>query len=195
MIVILDTGCANLRSLFNAVKRLGKEPVVTKDLATIKSARRVFLPGVGTAGAAMNNIEARDLTATLQELTQPVMGICLGMQLLTRFSSESDVNCLGLIDTTVRELKAPRLPHMGWNQLTDIKPNPIFDGIDQNHWFYFVHSFMAPVGPYTLAQSQHGEPFSAVIAQNNVIGAQFHPERSGKSGALMLKNFLEKEPC
>ncbi|ROQ30123.1 imidazole glycerol phosphate synthase subunit HisH [Gallaecimonas pentaromativorans] len=195
MIVILDTGCANLRSLFNAVKRLGKEPVVTKDLATIKSARRVFLPGVGTAGAAMNNIEARDLTATLQELTQPVMGICLGMQLLTRYSSESDVPCLGLIDTEVRELNAPRLPHMGWNQLTDIKPNPIFDGIDQNHWFYFVHSFIAPVGPFTLAQSQHGELFSAVIAQNNVIGAQFHPERSGKSGALMLKNFLEKEPC
>lgn len=195
MIVILDTGCANLRSLFNAVKRLGKEPVVTKDLATIKSARRVFLPGVGTAGAAMSQIQARDLTATLQELTQPVMGICLGMQLLTRFSSESDVNCLGLIDAQVRELAAPRLPHMGWNQLTHIKANPIFDGIDENHWFYFVHSFIAPVGPYTLAQSQHGEAFSAVIAQDNVIGAQFHPERSGKSGALMLKNFLEKEPC
>lgn len=195
MIVILDTGCANLRSLFNAVKRLGKEPVVTKDLATIKSARRVFLPGVGTAGAAMGQIQARDLTATLQELTQPVMGICLGMQLLTRFSSESDVNCLGLIDAQVRELAAPRLPHMGWNQLTHIKANPIFDGIDENDWFYFVHSFIAPVGPYTLAQSQHGEAFSAVIAQDNVIGAQFHPERSGKSGALMLKNFLEKEPC
>ncbi|EKE69106.1 imidazole glycerol phosphate synthase subunit HisH [Gallaecimonas xiamenensis] len=195
MIVILDTGCANLRSLFNAVKRLGKEPVVTKDLATIKSARRVFLPGVGTAGAAMSQIQARDLTATLQELTQPVMGICLGMQLLTRFSSESDVNCLGLIDAQVRELAAPRLPHMGWNQLTHIKANPIFDGIDENDWFYFVHSFIAPLGPYTLAQSQHGEAFSAVIAQDNVIGAQFHPERSGKSGALMLKNFLEKEPC
>ncbi|WP_115718068.1 imidazole glycerol phosphate synthase subunit HisH [Gallaecimonas mangrovi] len=195
MIVILDTGCANLRSLFNAVKRLGKEPVVTKDLATIKAARRVFLPGVGTAGAAMNSIEARDLTATLRELTQPVMGICLGMQLLTRYSHESNVNCLGLIDAEVRELDAPRLPHMGWNQLSCIKPHPIFDGIDENDWFYFVHSFMVPVGPYTLAQSEHGEPFSAVIAHNNVIGSQFHPERSGKSGAIMLQNFLEKEPC
>ncbi|WKE64420.1 imidazole glycerol phosphate synthase subunit HisH [Gallaecimonas kandeliae] len=195
MIVILDTGCANLRSLYNAVKRLGKEPLVTKDLASIKQARRVFLPGVGTAGAAMGAIEARDLAGTLKGLTQPVMGICLGMQLLTDYSEESQVPCLGLIQARVRELQAPRLPHMGWNQLTDIKPSPLFAGLNEDDWFYFVHSFMAPVGPYTLAQSRHGEAFSAVIQERNFIGAQFHPERSGKSGALLLKNFLEKDPC
>ncbi|WP_406666853.1 imidazole glycerol phosphate synthase subunit HisH [Gallaecimonas sp. GXIMD1310] len=195
MIVIVDTGCANLRSLYNAVQRLGSTPVVSSDPATIKAARRVFLPGVGSAGAAMRQMAERELTDTLRALTQPVLGICLGMQLLARQSSESNVDCLQLIDAPVRELQAPRLPHMGWNQLAIKASSPLFNGLTDDDWFYFVHSFMVPVGAYTLAESHHGEPFSAVIQHNNVLGTQFHPERSGKVGARLLNNFLENDPC
>ncbi|WP_341503600.1 imidazole glycerol phosphate synthase subunit HisH [Gallaecimonas sp. GXIMD4217] len=195
MNVIVDTGCANLASLANAVKRLGGSPVVSRDAATIRAARRVFLPGVGTAGAAMAALEQSGLDQLLPTLTQPVLGICLGMQLLTRFSEESARPCLGLLDDAVLPLEAPRLPHMGWNRLTAIAPHPLLAGIGEQDWFYFVHSFAAPPGRNSLALCQHGQPFSAVLGKGNFLGCQFHPERSGRSGAKLLKNFLEKDPC
>ncbi len=195
MNVIVDTGCANLASLANALKRLDGEPVISRDAAVIKGARRVLLPGVGTAGAAMAALEQRGLDELIANLTQPVLGICLGMQLLTRFSEESARPCLELLDDAVVPLKAPRLPHMGWSTLSAIAPHPLLSGIGPDDWFYFVHSFAAPPGANSLALCHHGQTFSAVLGKDNFMGCQFHPERSGQSGAKLLKNFLEKEPC
>ncbi|MNN69546.1 Imidazole glycerol phosphate synthase subunit HisH [compost metagenome] len=144
----------------------------------------------------MKNIHAKNLTATLQQLKQPVLGFCLGMQLMTRASSETNksetVDCLNVIPTTIEPLKsqALRLPHMGWNTLTHVDEHPIFTGINQGDYFYFVHSFAAPISQYTIASCEYGNAFSAAIAKDNFIGCQFHPERSGKLGSKIIKNFL-----
>lgn len=198
--VIVDTGCANLSSVKFAVERLGFKALITDDLETIKSADKVILPGVGNAKHAMANIVKKDLVATLQQLEQPVLGFCLGMQLMTQSSSESSlsdqneiIDCLNVIPTEVLPLEANglRLPHMGWNTLTTVTDHPVFAGIEPGEYFYFVHSFAAPVGEYTVASCQYGSDFSAAIAHNNFIGCQFHPERSGSAGSKIIKNFLE----
>lgn len=196
-VVILDTGCANLFSLAAAVKRLGVEPIVTCDAATIRSADRIFLPGVGTARAAMASIRERGLTELIRTATQPVLGICLGEQLLTSESEESPgVALLGLLPDSVKELKTGRLPlpHMGWNRVRPDRTQPpsrrLFDGIEDDAWFYFVHSYAVPVGKSTLATADYGETFSAAVGTENFMGVQFHPERSGRAGARLLANFL-----
>lgn len=198
--VIVDTGCANLSSVKFAVERLGFKALITDDLDTIKSADKVILPGVGNAKHAMANIVKKDLVATLQQLEQPVLGFCLGMQLMTQSSSESSlsdqneiIDCLNVIPTEVLPLEANglRLPHMGWNTLTTVTDHPVFAGIEPGEYFYFVHSFAAPVSEYTVASCQYGSDFSAAIAHNNFIGCQFHPERSGSAGSKIIKNFLE----
>jgi len=198
--VIVDTGCANLSSVKFAVERLGFNINITDDIERIKAADKVILPGVGSANHAMKNIHAKNLTATLQQLTQPVLGFCLGMQLMTRSSSETNkseaVSCLNVIPTTIEPLKSQdlRLPHMGWNTLTQVSEQPIFNGISIGDYFYFVHSFAAPISRYTIASCEYGTPFSAAIAKDNFIGCQFHPERSGKLGSKIIKNFLELNP-
>ncbi|WP_085296923.1 imidazole glycerol phosphate synthase subunit HisH [Cognaticolwellia mytili] len=199
--VIVDTGCANLSSVKFAVERLGYAIVISDDIKTIKNAKKVILPGVGTARHAMENIRAKGLVATLQRLTQPVLGFCLGMQLMARSSveganSNSDdqiIECLGVIPTDVRPLdaKSLRLPHMGWNTLSQVESHPVFNGINVGDYFYFVHSFAAPVSEYTVARCQYGSEFSAAIAKDNFIGCQFHPERSSDLGSKIIKNFLE----
>lgn len=198
--VIVDTGCANLSSVKFAVERLGFKALITDDLETIKGADKVILPGVGNAKHAMANIVKKDLVATLQRLEQPVLGFCLGMQLMTQSSSESSlsdqneiIDCLNVIPTEVLPLEANglRLPHMGWNTLTTVTDHPVFAGIEPGEYFYFVHSFAAPVSEYTVASCQYGSDFSAAIAHNNFIGCQFHPERSGSAGSKIIKNFLE----
>ena len=206
--VIVDTGCANLSSVKFAVERLGYAIVISDDIKTIKNAKKVILPGVGTARHAMENIRAKGLVATLQQLTQPVLGFCLGMQLMARSSVEgananSDTNCdetndeviecLGLIPTDIRPLdaKSLRLPHMGWNTLSQVESHPVFNGINVEDYFYFVHSFAAPISAYTVARCQYGSEFSAAIAKDNFIGCQFHPERSSDLGSKIIKNFLE----
>ena len=204
--VIVDTGCANLSSVKFAVERLGYTIVISDDIKTIKNAKKVILPGVGTARHAMENIRAKGLVATLQQLTQPVLGFCLGMQLMARSSVEganSDTNgdetsdevieCLGLIPTDIRPLdaKSLRLPHMGWNTLSQVESHPVFNGINVEDYFYFVHSFAAPISAYTVARCQYGSEFSAAIAKDNFIGCQFHPERSSDLGSKIIKNFLE----
>ncbi|WP_189376446.1 imidazole glycerol phosphate synthase subunit HisH [Thalassotalea profundi] len=194
--VIVDTGCANLSSVQFAVERLGFKVVVTDDIDLIKSADKVILPGVGSARHAMENIRAKDLVETLQQLTQPVLGFCLGMQLMARSSVEGATNqpieCLGLIPTDIIPLDANnlRLPHMGWNTLTKVIDHPVFEGINIGDYFYFVHSFAAPVSEYTVASCQYGNEFSAAIAKDNFIGCQFHPERSSELGSKIIKNFL-----
>jgi len=195
--VIVDTGCANLSSVKFAVERLGFEITITDDIDIIKQAEKVILPGVGNAKHAMKNIVGKGLVETLQDLKQPVLGFCLGMQLMTSSSVEGSeekaVDCLGLIPTDVKPLNAKgnRLPHMGWNTLTSVSAHPVFTGINEGDYFYFVHGFAAEVSEYTVASCEYGSPFSAAIAKDNFIGCQFHPERSGPLGSKIIKNFLE----
>ncbi len=198
--VIVDTGCANLSSVKFAVERLGFNITITDDVELIKQADKVILPGVGNAKHAMVNINAKNLAATIQGLTQPVLGFCLGMQLMTQSSHEGNfsgevevVDCLNLIPAQVKPLKADglRLPHMGWNTLTSVIDHPVFAGIEAGEYFYFVHSFAVPVGDYTAATCEYGSKFSAAIVKDNFIGCQFHPERSGAAGSKIIKNFLE----
>lgn len=198
--VIVDTGCANLSSVLFAVERLGFKAQVTDDVNIIKSADKVILPGVGNAKHAMANIHEKGLAPTIQGLTQPVLGFCLGMQLMTQSSHEGNftgelevVDCLNLIPTEVKPLEANglRLPHMGWNTLTSVIDHPVFEGIGAGEYFYFVHSFAVPVGEYTAATCEYGTQFSAAIIKDNFIGCQFHPERSGTAGSTIIKNFLE----
>ncbi|NQZ81011.1 MAG: imidazole glycerol phosphate synthase subunit HisH [Colwellia sp.] len=195
--VIVDTGCANLSSVKFAVERLGFQVTITDDIAIIKMADKVILPGVGSAKHAMKNIRAKGLVETLQNLTQPVLGFCLGMQLMCRSSVESSdgeiVECLDIIPIEIKALEAKnqRLPHMGWNTLTSITEHPVFKDINVGDYFYFVHSFAAPLSEHTIATCQYGSEFSAAVAKDNFIGCQFHPERSSELGSKIIMNFLE----
>ena len=193
-IVIVNTGCANISSVRFALERLGVQVEVSDDIKVISSADKVFLPGVGSAYAAMQSITQKNLVSTLQSLTQPVLGVCLGMQLMVQSSSESsqgDIDCLALMPGHVARMQANglRLPHMGWNTVT-YKDNPLFNGIPQDTYFYFVHSFAIPVYEHTLASCTYGNAFSAAINKDNFFGVQFHPERSSDAGAQLLTNFV-----
>ena len=193
-VAIIDTGCANLSSVRYAIERLGYAVTVSADHDVLLAADKLLLPGVGTASEAMKNLSERNLVEFIRQLHQPVLGICLGMQMLVKHSSEGDVDCLGLVEAECRHMEASdgvRLPHMGWNQITPMPDHPLFKDIADGSYFYFVHSYAVPVGEYTLATSQHGLSFSAAIANANFFGVQFHPERSGAAGAQLLKNFLE----
>jgi glutamine amidotransferase len=194
--VIIDSGGANLASLQYAFERLGARTHVTTDLAAIRSAPRVILPGVGAAGNAMRRLHSSGVAALLPRLTQPLLGICLGMQLLFKASEEGASICLGILPDTVRRLPPSALlpvPHMGWNQLLPLKADPLLEGIQRNDYAYFVHSYMAPVSPVTIAATEYGGPLSAVIRHGNFWGTQFHPERSAATGARVLANFLRLE--
>jgi len=195
--VIVDTGCANLSSVKFAIERLGFTATITDDIEQIKAADKVIFPGVGSAKHAMANIIDKGLVETLQSLTQPVLGFCLGMQLMTESSTEGSegtvIDCLGVIPTKVKPLNAHgnRLPHMGWNTLTNVANHPVLAGINVDDYFYFVHSFAAPLSEYTIASCEYGSEFSAILAKDNFIGCQFHPERSSALGSKIIKNFLE----
>jgi imidazole glycerol-phosphate synthase subunit HisH len=194
-VAIIDSGGANLASLQFALERLGARAAVTSDLAVIAAAPRVLLPGVGSALAAMERLNASGVAAHLPRLRQPVLGICLGMQLLYQKSEEGPAQCLGILPQTVRKLQpAPGrpVPHMGWNRL-HIKPgaDPLLAGVADGEYLYFVHSYAAPVSQSTLATAQYGGEIAAVVRQDNFWGTQFHPERSTKVGARILANFLE----
>ena len=194
--VIIDSGGANLASLLFAFERLGAAARVTTDAAEITSAKRVILPGVGAAGDAMQRLRDSGVATLLPTLKQPVLGICLGMQLLFSHSEEGSTQCLGIVPESVRRLKpAPGLPvpHTGWNQLTRLKDDPILDGIGAEDYVYFVHSYAAPVSAVTLATTDYGVALSAVVRKGNFWGAQFHPERSAGTGARLLANFLRLE--
>ena len=191
--VIIDSGGANLASLLFAFERLGARARVTTDAAEITSAARVILPGVGAAANAMQRLRDSGVAALLPALKQPVLGICLGMQLLFNHSEEGATDCLGIVPDSVRRLKAvPGLPvpHMGWNQLNRLRDDPILDGIGPQDYVYFVHSYAAPVSAVTLATTDYGIALSAVVRKGNFWGAQFHPERSAGTGARLLANFL-----
>lgn len=192
-IAVVDSGGANIASVLQALRRLGAEPTFTHDAETIRNADHVILPGVGAAGNAMDVLRGHNLVEIIQNLQQPVLGICLGMQLLFESSEEDDAAMLGIIPARLSRLQERdglRVPHMGWNRIEPNGSDPLLAGIGE-HWFYFVHSYAAPLGDWTLAAARHGEAFSAVVRRNNFCGAQFHPERSAAAGATLLRNFLE----
>lgn len=194
-VVLIDSGGANIGSVQYALERLGVTARLSADAETIAGADRVILPGVGAAGAGMARLRELNLVETVRGLAQPLLGICLGMQLLFDSSEENDTACLGLVPGRVRRLAGAeglRVPHMGWNALTARRDDPLLAGVPDGAHAYFVHGYAAPVGPDTVAVATHGEEFSAVMRRGNCWGAQFHPERSAQVGARLLENFLSE---
>jgi len=193
-VVIIDSGGANLASLRFALDRLGARSVVSRDAVEIAAAPRVLLPGVGAARDAMQRLAGLGLVHTLRGLTQPLLGICLGMQLLFEHSEEGDTPCLGILPGTVRRMQAASgrpVPHMGWNQCRALLADPLMAGCSDGDYYYFVHSYAAPLDDCTLAACRYGPEFSAIVARGNFRGVQFHPERSAATGARLLRNFLD----
>jgi imidazole glycerol-phosphate synthase subunit HisH len=194
--VIIDSGGANIASLRAALSRLGSDSLVTTDHGVIQRAPRVFLPGVGSAQDAMSRLRIAGLDKLIPTLTQPLLGICLGMQILFERSDEGPANTLGVIPGSVDRLNfAPGLPvpHMGWNQLVQSKPDPLLDGVSSLDYVYFVHGYAVPAGEYTVATTEYGNRFTSVARRDNFCGTQFHPERSGVVGARILANFLKAQ--
>ncbi len=194
MIAIIDSGGANIASVQFALERLGAESVFTKDVKIIQSADKVLLPGVGAAPIAMQNLAEYELIDCIRGLTQPVMGICLGMQLLFAVSPEGNTPLLGIFDAdceTFTPAQGRSVPHMGWNRLSKQQDHPLLAGVDEGAHVYFVHSYFAPVTAQTIAATNYGADFTAIVAENNFMGCQFHPEKSGLVGAQILRNFLE----
>jgi glutamine amidotransferase len=193
-VVIIDSGGANIASLRAALSRLGAESSVSSDPEVIRRAPRVLLPGVGSAHDAMSRLRMAGLDQLIPTLKQPLLGVCLGMQILFERSEEGPANCLGVIPGTISKLKAERgrpVPHMGWNQMTQVRPDPLMNGIGSLDHVYFVHSFAAPTSPATVAITDYGMAFTAVARRDNFCGTQFHPERSGLVGSRILANFLK----
>ena len=191
-LAIVDVGCGNIGSVGIAFERLGLQPVITSDAAEIGSADKVVLPGVGAAGFAMERIAALGLAGPIRALAQPVLGICLGMQLLFEMSEEEDVACLGVIPGRVRRLvpAADRpVPHMGWARLA-VRDQTL--GLRDGDYVYFAHSFACDDGPDSVAVADYGRPIPAAVRRGNFNGAQFHPERSGEAGARFLEGFLAR---
>jgi glutamine amidotransferase len=192
-VVIVDSGGANLASLQYALERAGARSHLSCDPQAITCASHIVLPGVGAAADAMQRLRSSGLAVALTTLTQPVLGICLGMQLLYRDSEEGPTQCLGVLPDSVRRIQsAPGrpVPHMGWNQVTVKRDDPLMEGLGPEPYAYFVHSYAAPVSPLTLAHTEYGKPICAVVRRENFCGTQFHPERSGQAGARLLANFL-----
>jgi imidazole glycerol-phosphate synthase subunit HisH len=192
-IVIVDSGGANIASLTYALERAGAHVEVSSDGATIASAERVVLPGVGAAKPAMERLRTSGLINVLRTLTQPVLGICLGMQLLFQSSEEGQTACLGILPHPVHSLKPERgrpVPHMGWNALKVLKADPLLDGVADGEYAYFVHRYAALLSECTLASTGYGVAISAVVRRKNFWGTQFHPERSSSGGARLLRNFV-----
>ncbi|MCC4609897.1 imidazole glycerol phosphate synthase subunit HisH [Xanthomonas campestris] len=193
-VALIDAGGANLGSVRYALERLGVEARLVRDAAGLQGAERVILPGVGAAPEAMKRLRAQGLVEPLRQLQVPLIGICLGMQLLFERSEEGDVECLGLLPGIVRHMTPVlgiRVPHMGWNQLVPMRDSALLAGLPERASAYFVHGYAAPVTADTVAACDHGGLFTAVVQQGLRCGAQFHPERSADTGARILRNFLE----
>jgi glutamine amidotransferase len=193
-VVVIGSCGSNLASLGFALKRLGVDAPVTEDPERVRRATHVILPGVGAAAPAMTRLAAAGLAEVVPTLTQPVLGICLGMQLLFAGSDEDDTKCLGVIDARVSKLPQSSdlpVPQMGWNELEVVADSALMAGVEPGAFAYFIHSYAAPVGGFTRAVTRYGVPFSAVIEQGNFFGTQFHPERSAKVGAQVLDNFVK----
>ena len=196
-LALIDAGGANLGSVRYALERLGVEARIVRDADGLCGAQRVILPGVGAAAPAMALLRERGLDVVLRALPVPLLGICLGMQLLFDASEEGDVACLGLLPGTVRKMQgsdALRVPHMGWNTLEQMRASELLVGMPTPAYAYFVHGYAAPVTDDCIASSTHGQPFAACVQRGRIAGMQFHPERSAAVGSQLLANFLRWKP-
>lgn len=192
-VAVINSGGANITSVMAALDRLGAKTIFTDNPKIISSADKVILPGVGAAGDAMKTLEENGLVNVIKNLKQPVLGICLGMQLLFDTSEEGNVEMLGMIKGAVKRFSSKPgkiIPHMGWNTVTKKNDHPLLMGVEDNSYFYFVHSYFVSCIPATIGACAYDEDFSAIVAQDNIMGCQFHPERSGKAGVKVLENFL-----
>lgn len=190
MIVIIKYNAGNTQSVENAVRRLGYNCLVTNDIKEIKKANKVIFPGVGEAATAMQHLQANGLDLVIKGLKQPVLGICLGLQLMCNYTEEGNTNGLGIFDVNVKRFPPLDIvPHMGWNILSNFK-GELFTGISEEEHFYFVHSYYAEKSPLSVAQCDYILPYSAALQKDNFYAVQFHPEKSGTAGEQLLKNFL-----
>lgn len=193
MIAVIDYNMGNIRSLGYALQRLGAEWKLTSSAEEISAASHVILPGVGNAAEAMENLNRLQLPELIWKIRRPVLGICVGMQVMCRYSEEGDAECMGIFDAKVRRFKESpgvKVPNMGWSPLANME-SKLFKGIESGEYVYFVHSYYAPLCPDTIATSRHPELFSAALKYENFYGCQFHPEKSGEVGSRILDNFLK----
>jgi glutamine amidotransferase len=192
MVAIIKYNAGNVQSVRFALDRLGVESVWTEDPAVLRSADKVIFPGVGEASSAMAYLKARGLDTVIKSLEQPVLGICLGLQLFCTHSAEGDTTCLGIFDAAVQQFRPGpdcKVPHMGWNTLENLT-GPLFEGVPEGSSCYFVHSYYAETGPDTIALTNYGIPFSAALQRERFYAVQFHPEKSGPVGQRILQNFI-----
>ena len=194
-IAIIDYGAGNVGSVIRALQRLGVNPLLTSDAERIAKADKVLFPGQGEARHAMQQLSRNGLDKVITSLRQPILGICIGQQLMCRHSEEGDTPCLGIFDTPVLRFQPQhhqdKVPHMGWNALTNISASPLLRGIDEGEYVFFVHSYYVPTCPWTTAQTNYILPFSAALQRENFHATQFHPEKSGSVGERILRNFLD----
>jgi glutamine amidotransferase len=190
-IVIIDYGAGNIKSIQFAIQRLGYEATLSNNVNVIRNADKVIFPGVGEASSAMKKLREREIDQLIPSLTQPVLGICLGMQLMCSSSAEGNTTGLGIFDIDVIKFTDEnKVPHMGWNTITKLESD-LFLSIPEAGYMYSVHSFYTPMNKYTVATTSYGLDYTAAMQRNNFYGVQFHPEKSGSTGAQLLKNFLE----
>ena len=194
-IVIIKYNAGNIRSVLFALERIGEEAVVTDDPDLIVSADKIIFPGVGEASSAMNYLKERKLDQVIKNLRQPVLGVCLGMQLLCTYSDENDTPCIGIFDETVKkflpgENQHLKVPQVGWNTIYDLKSR-LFADVPQNSFTYFVHGYYVGLGDTTIAKTEYVQPYSSALQRNNFYGVQFHPEKSASVGEMILKNFIQ----
>ncbi|MES2515503.1 MAG: imidazole glycerol phosphate synthase subunit HisH [Bacteroidota bacterium] len=188
---IIKYNAGNVQSVLFALERIGINAIVTDDFDLLRSSDKIILPGVGEASSAMNYLKEKKLDQLIISLTQPVLGICLGMQLMCQYSEEGNTNCLGIFDNKVRRFsKGVKAPKMGWNTIYDLKTD-LYKHVQENEYMYFVHSYYAALGEYTIATANYEIEYSASLQKNNFYGTQFHPEKSGDAGQRILENFIK----
>jgi glutamine amidotransferase len=193
-LAIIKYNAGNIQSVLYALERIGREAIVTDDPAQIRAADKVIFPGVGEASTAMMYLRERGLDTLIRDLRQPVLGICLGMQLMCSYSEENDADCLGIFDERVRKFVpgdgGEKVPQIGWNNIYELK-TPLFDGVADGSYCYFVHGYYAALGEHTIARTDYVQPYSSALYRDNFYGVQFHPEKSAQAGERILQNFID----
>ena len=196
-VAIVKYNAGNIYSVVNALNRLGINPIITDDATELMSANRVLFPGQGEASTIMSYLRAHRLDDIIRDLKQPVLGICVGQQLLCQHSEEGDTDCIGIFPVDVKRFRPvkheDKVPAMGWNQLTFPQSDPVFEGLPEQPYVYFVHSYYVPLCEWTIAQTDYILPYSAAIHKGNFWAMQFHPEKSGDIGEIIIKNFIEQK--